>query len=123
MKNYTIPEKVTCKLLGAKPRLRPIVKKFNRQLEDSLNNIDTVVAQNNFDEIRKFAYWLKASGGSVGYGEFTDPATDLEASAKAKEIDVIKHTIGVIREIQHRTEPLESEDQSGAGSHVKLVSK
>ncbi len=123
MKNYQIPEKVTCKLLDVKPRLRPVAKKFTRQLEDMLSNIDAAVAENSFDEIRKFAYWLKAAGGSVGYGEFTDPATDLEAGAKAKDMEVIKHTIGVIKEIQLRMESLETESQDVTESHVKLVSK
>ena len=123
IKDYVIPEKVICRLVDANPRLMPIVEKFTRQLENSLNEIDTAVEQNNFDEIRKFAYWLKASGGTMGYGEFTEPAANLEASAKAKQIDVIKHTIGIIKEIRNRMESLVSEHESGTGLHVKLVSK
>jgi len=123
MKDYVIPEKVICRLFDTNPRLMPIVAKFIRQLEDSLHDIDTEAKLNNFDEIRKFAYWLKATGGTMGYGEFTEPAADLETSVKAKQIDVIKHTIGIIKEIHNRMEPLESEHESGAGLHVKLVSK
>jgi PAS domain S-box-containing protein len=123
IKDYVIPEKVICRLVDANPRLMPIVEKFTRQLENSLNEIDTAVEQNNFDEIRKFAYWLKASGGTMGYGEFTEPAAHLEASAKAKQIDVIKHTIGIIKEIRNRMESLISEHESGTDLHVKLVGK
>jgi len=70
---------------------------------------------------------LKAYGGTMGYGEFIEPAIDLEASAKEQQMDVVRHTIGVIREIQHRMEPLESEDESGAESgadmHLSMVVK
>ena len=123
IKDYVIPEKVICRLFDTNPRLMPIVAKFVRQLEDSLHDIDAAAEQSKFDEIRKFAYWLKASGGTMGYGEFTEPAADLEAGSKAKQMDVIKHTIGIIKEIQHRIEPLQSEDEIGAGLHVKLVGK
>jgi len=123
MKDYMIPEKVICRLLDTNLRLMPIVEKFTRQLEDALHDIDTMVEQDKFDEVRKFAYWLKATGGTMGYGEFTEPAADLEASAKAKQIDIIEHTISIIKEIQHRMEPLQSEHESGAGQHVKLVRK
>jgi CheY-like chemotaxis protein len=123
IKDYVIPDKVICRLVDTNPRLMPIVEKFTRQLENSLNEIDTAVAQNDFDEIRRFAYWLKASGGTMGYGEFTEPAANLETSAKAKQIDVIKHTIGIIKEIRNRMESLVSEHESGTDLHVKLVSK
>jgi hypothetical protein len=59
----------------------------------------------------------------MGYGEFTEPAANLETSAKAKQIDVIKHTIGIIKEIRNRMESLVSEHESGTDLHVKLVSK
>jgi len=123
MKDYTLPEKVTCSIIGISPRLMPLIEKFNRQLENSLNEIDTVVGQNNIDEIRNFAQWLKAYSGTMGYSEFTEPAANLEASAKAKEIDVIKHTIGIIKEIRNRMEPLESEHENGANLHLKMVGK
>ena len=123
MKDYVIPEKVICSLFDTSPHLMHIVEKFTRQLENSLYDIDTVVGQNNFEEIRKFAYWLRSIGGTKGYGEFTEPASDLEASAKTKKTDVIKHTIGIIKEIHNRMEPLEIKHESGAGLRVKLVSK
>jgi CheY-like chemotaxis protein/HPt (histidine-containing phosphotransfer) domain-containing protein len=123
IKEYAIPEKVICRLVDTNSRLISIIDKFTRQLENSLHDIDTVVAQNDFDEIRKFAHWLKSSGGTMGYGEFTEPAADLEAGAKAKQIDTIKHTIGIIREIQHRMEPLKNEHRSGANLHLKMVGK
>ena len=123
MKDYVIPEKVICRLFDTNPRLMPIVEKFTRQLEDLLHDIDAAVGQNSFDQIRKFAYWLRATGGTMGYSEFTEPAADLEAGAKAKQTDVIKHTLGIIKEIQKRMEPLESEYENTAGLHVKLVSK
>jgi len=123
LKDYVIPEKVICRLLDTSPRLMPIVEKFTRQLEESLQEMNTAAEQNNFDEIRKFAQWLKATGGTMGYGEFTEPATDLEASAKAEQMDVMKYTIGIIKEIQCRMEPLKTEHESAAVPHLKMVGK
>ncbi len=114
IKDYAIPEKVMCKILDISPRLRPFIEQFNRQLEDSLHDIDTAVGQNNFDEIRKFAEWLKAVAATMGYGEFTEPATDLETSAKGKQPDVIKHTVGIIKQIQLRMVPLQTEYENVA---------
>jgi len=123
MKDYALPEKVTCSIIGISPRLIPLVGKFNRQLEDSLHDMVTAAELNNFDEIRKFAQWLKATGGTMGYGEFTEPAADLETSVKAKQIDVIKHTIGIINEIQHRMEPITSGHEASADLHLKMVGR
>jgi CheY-like chemotaxis protein len=123
LKDYALPKKVTCSIIGISPRLIPLIEKFNRQLEDALHDVDAAVGQSNIDEIRKFAQWLKAYGGTMGYGEFIEPAIDLEASAKEQQMDVIRHTIGVIKEIQHRMEPLESEDESGADMHLSMVVK
>ena len=122
-KDYALPEKVTCSIIGISPRLMPLIEKFNRQLEDSLRVIDTAVELKNLDEIRKFSQWLKATGGTMGYGEFTEPATDLETSVKAKQIDIIKHTIGIIKEIRHRMEPIKSEHESSADLHLKMVGR
>ena len=121
LKDYVIPEKVICRLFDSNSRLMPIVEKFTRQLEDSLHDIETAAGQNNFAEIRKFAQWLKATGGTMGYGEFTEPAAALEAGAKAEQMDVMKHTISIIKEIQCRMEPLKSGHESGAALHLKMV--
>jgi len=123
MKDYVLPEKVTCTIIGISPRLTPLIEKFIRQLEDSLHDVDIAVGQNDFDEIRQFAEWLKAYSGTMGYGVFIEPAVDLEVSAKARQMDVIKNTIGIIKEIQYRMEPLESEPGSGADLHLKMVGK
>ena len=102
VKDYDIPEKLTSSLLQSMPKLKPVIGKFINQLSDKCNVVDMAVAANDFQEIESFGYWLKASGGSVGFNAFTEPARDLENYAKEKEIDCIKHTVGVIKQLNSR---------------------
>ena len=113
MKEYNIPEKVTCRPQYTSPKLRPITDKFIDQLARWIVGLDTAVTEQDFEKIGKFAYWLKASGGSVGFDAFNEPARDLESQAKEKQLDVINHTIGVIKELNSRIAITSPEQDSG----------
>jgi HPt (histidine-containing phosphotransfer) domain-containing protein len=39
------------------------------------------------------AHWLKGSGGTVGFNEFTEPASELEAFAKQKNQDSARNLV------------------------------
>ena len=102
LKGYAIPEKLTSCFLETKPKLRPVIGKFISQLSTRCDVVEAAVTIKDFHEIEKFGYWLKASGGSAGFGAFTEPARDLENYAKEKQLDSIKHTVGVIRLLNSR---------------------
>ena len=101
-KEYVIPEKLTSHYFESKPRLRPVIGKFINQLSANCEIVEAAVEKQDFDEIEKFGYWLKASGGSVGFSAFTEPARDLENYAKGKQLADIQHTIGVIKQLNSR---------------------
>ncbi len=101
-KEYVIPEKLTSRIYESKPRLRPIVGKFITQLSANCENVEHAVANEDFEEIEKFGYWLRASGGSVGFPAFTEPARDLENYAREKQLSDIRHTVSVIKQLNSR---------------------
>ena len=98
---FNIPDQLICQLDDTSPRLRPIIDKFVIGLADKVANLDEAV-DNNFDEIEKFAAWLKASAGSVGFNDFTAPARELQEMAKAQQIESVSKLISVIRKMESR---------------------
>jgi signal transduction histidine kinase/DNA-binding response OmpR family regulator len=109
VKEYNIPEKLTSPFIKTKPKLRPVIGKFVSQLSARCDVVEAAVAEEDFQEIEKFGYWLKASGGSVGFNAFTEPARDLEAYAKEKQLDSIKHTVSVIKQLNSRITTTEND--------------
>ena len=102
VKEYVMPDQLTSRLFESKPRLRPIIGKFITQLSANCEVVEKAVAKKDFEEIEKFGYWLKASGGSVGFHAFTEPARDLETYAKERQLADIQHTVGVIKQLNSR---------------------
>ena len=102
LKEYTIPDQVTSQFMQSKPRLRPVIEKFVSQLTIHCDDIDELVAKEDFDEINKIARWLKSSGGSVGFTVFTEPAKDMELQAEEKQLHILKHTVSVIKALNQR---------------------
>lgn len=104
LKEYKLPETIKCRLLDTNKRLRPIIDDFISQLSEWLIILDAVVEKQDYEEVRKFAYWLKASGGSVGFDLLTEPARDLEGYAKEKNLPMIKHALTTIEDVNRRIE-------------------
>ena len=102
LKEYLIPQKVTSRLLDNSPRLRPVIEKFIKQLSERIDLVEDAVLKQNFEEIEKFASWLKGSAGSVGFDAFTEPAKDLLVHAKDKQLDKIKHVLHLINRLNER---------------------
>ena len=47
----------------------------------------------------KHGHWLKGSGGTVGYDEFTEPAKELEAGALARDGHAARVAMAELRRI------------------------
>ncbi|MDJ0833997.1 MAG: ATP-binding protein [Gammaproteobacteria bacterium] len=101
-KVYDIPELVSCRLPLSNPSMRNAIDMFLAQLDDWLVVIEADIKAKDFERINKFAYWLKASGGSAGFDAFTEPAKDLEAQAKEQQLDEVRHTVAVIKTLSTR---------------------
>jgi CheY-like chemotaxis protein/HPt (histidine-containing phosphotransfer) domain-containing protein len=68
--------------LAAHARLRPAIRKFAGRLDEQMQAFERALAQGNLAELASLAHWLKGAGGTVGYDDFTDPATRLEQASK-----------------------------------------
>ena len=101
-KDYEIPEQLTSCFVDANPRLRPIIGKFVNQLSEKAEVAETAVADEDFDQVEKFGYWLKASGGSLGFTAFVEPARDLQNYAREKQLNDVQNTMSVIKQLNSR---------------------
>ena len=70
------------KLAGGNEKFHHLIVRFVARLKDQLPTVEQALAQGRFDEVAAFAHWLKGSGGTVGFDEFTAPAAKLEKLAK-----------------------------------------
>ena len=55
-------------------------------------------AAGNHDQLAQLAHWLKGSGGTAGFHEFTDLAKELERLAKSNADDEL--IAGVLADIE-----------------------
>ena len=63
-------------------RFRGLIARFAARLNEQLHTARQALVQGNRDEVSAFAHWLKGSGGTVGFDDFTVPASQLETLAK-----------------------------------------
>ena len=101
-KEFIIPDQLVCQLDDSNPRLRPIIEKFIFDLSDKIGGLNEAVSNEDYDEIEKFASWLKASAGSVGFNDFTAPARELEKLAKTQQIERVNRLISIIQKLESR---------------------
>ena len=63
------------------PRFRDVVERFIPRLDDQLQVLKGAAEQGDFEQVATLAHWLKGSGGSVGFSEYTELARELEDNA------------------------------------------
>ena len=81
------------------PELRPVIESFVRTLFARLQEMLADCSQNNFDALADHAHWLKGAGGTVGFGDFTEPAARLDTLANSGATDLIAQTLQELVEI------------------------
>ena len=59
-------------------------------------------------KLAEFACWLKGVAGTVGYDDFTEPATTLEEYAKSGQLDKADELIKQIKSLAGAVEPPKS---------------
>ena len=69
--------------LASHPKLRQTVLSFASKLDGEVKKIEQAWERGNMDELAALAHWLKGSGGTVGYDDFTEPAAKLEDFARS----------------------------------------
>lgn len=88
--------------LAENPRFRPIIEKFVTRLDDQLEAMAIAWENRDLRELSSLAHWLKGAGGTVGFDDFTEPASDLQELAKSESETHIEEAIMAIRQLASR---------------------
>jgi len=83
--------------LANSPRFAAIVERFARRLPERLIELQAALDAGQAEAVAEIAHWLKGSGGSVGFDDFTAPARRAEVAARAGDL---AEAGAAIREIQ-----------------------
>ena len=87
------------------PEFEAIIESFSIRLAEKIDKLDVEVENGNFKQIEQMAHWLKGSGGTVGFNQFTEPAKRLEQYSKQHDTNEIMLTLDEIRELCSRIQP------------------
>ncbi len=88
--------------LAGDPRMHPIIRMFVERLVDRLASVD---GAQDLDALADMGHWLRGSAGTVGYGDFTGPARDLEVRARAGDAEGASRALAALRALASRVEP------------------
>ena len=87
------------------PRLQRIRANFVVRLQQKLNALQSAWEHRNFVELSGLAHWLKGSAGTVGYGEFVEPAMTLETCSRARDESGIEQVVLTITKLAEEIFP------------------
>jgi PAS domain S-box-containing protein len=91
------------------PEFREIAADFVLGLGAKLLQMRETLNAGNLVELSKLAHWLKGSGGTCGFPQFSQPAKELEVAAKSNAADQADHWLQQIEQIADLLEsPTES---------------
>jgi CheY-like chemotaxis protein len=93
---------IVSRLASGGPRIQSTIAKFIIRLDDQLDAMEKCWEQRDYQELAALAHWLKGSGGTVGFDDFTEPAKNLETLAKAGSEDGIVVTLRELRDLSRR---------------------
>jgi PAS domain S-box-containing protein len=88
--------------LAVNAKFHAVINAFIQRLNPQLDAMQTALTSANLEELSKLAHWLKGSGGSVGFDDFTDPARRLEDAAKAGDIETARKQLNNIAQLSKR---------------------
>lgn len=99
------------------PEFATIVHSFVVRLNDVLQNMDDALAKRDFEKLRELAHWLIGSGGTVGFKEFTEPATRMEQSAIREDLHQLSLLLPELRNLSTRIQlPVEAVESACSSS-------
>lgn len=99
------PPVLPCDLPLDDPEFRSIVAEFSVRLGQRLAEARAFTRQSDGTSLASFAHWLKGSGGTVGFHQFTVPSANLERLAKANELDQVEP---ILQELELLLERIQS---------------
>ncbi|MEN3353177.1 MAG: hypothetical protein V7640_1335, partial [Betaproteobacteria bacterium] len=103
--------------LATNPRLRPAVRKFAFRLHEQLLAFEHAFSTKNLEELAQLAHWLKGAAGTVGYDDFTEPATRLEEATQNRAIAEVESLIAELRALADRLDIPDDENAAVVVDH------
>jgi|GEM_PF-637002 len=78
------------------PDYREIIENFKVEVVEKAKFMKELAAQQDFEELRIAAHWLKGTGGTAGFDQFTVPAVQLRRSVGDRNITRIEQILETI---------------------------
>jgi len=98
------PLKPVVSRLETHPTLQPVILKFVDKIGKESVKLNEAFSARDFQEISRWAHWLKGAAGTVGFDDFTEPAQKLELAAAGSDIRQVQQ---VVEEIQALIDAIE----------------
>ncbi|TKB11845.1 Hpt domain-containing protein [Desulforhopalus sp. IMCC35007] len=100
----TLPNTPITSRLASHPQLKKVVFDFITKVPDEISKMETALASGDFLQLEHLAHWLKGAAGTVGFDDFTRPATELEESAKSSDSLKSSYIVEKIKIMVHNIE-------------------
>lgn len=100
-------------LVKVNAKYKSIAERFVGRLDEKLLLMRDAEKAGDLNSMAELAHWLKGSGGSVGYGIFTEPAAKLELAAKSGDASQVPVLLAELESYVPRLTP---EPEPGSGS-------
>ena len=111
-KQHSQPTRIRSTLPMDDPEFREIAADFVLGLGVKLQQMRQALGDGNLAELARLAHWLKGSGGTCGFPQFSQPAKELEQAAKSFAVRMADETLQRIEQIAELLEaPAEYEYQ------------
>jgi CheY-like chemotaxis protein len=103
-KSRSVPrdEPLLCQLPLDDAEFRDIAESFLQKLDEQLDLVERLLISAKFAEIAQVAHWLKGSGGTAGFPDFTEPSRALETAARAADQQQLLLSLRKLRSLQSR---------------------
>jgi len=95
----TTKVRVACALPLDDETFREIVQEFSDKVLLQVERMRRAYASEDWNELVELAHWLKGSGGTAGYEQFTIPSSRLERLAKQRSHERIEFVLNEIDEL------------------------
>ncbi|WDQ16373.1 response regulator [Rhodopirellula sp. P2] len=93
---------IHCTLPLEDPDFHAIVSDFIVRLDARLKDMRSELHTKQFEELGLSAHWLKGAGGTVGYGDLTQPSRELIDAALASDFDECESCLSQIEAVRRR---------------------
>ena len=86
-------------LIEKNPKFKVMADEFTKKLQIKVPEMREALNTGDMDTLASLSHWLKGSGGSVGYTDFTLPAKTLENAVLAGETDGLNTPLTEIEQL------------------------